>query len=631
MTKEQQEELEYQMRQLYPVGPPNAYDVELSMQEREAYDIANYNRIDQAENAKALGTDVQSLFGDSGISNITNFQQIGSDGVITSKEKYSYDNGDSKETISKKGSEVFDGNEMNGSSIAGMHDYTNSDAEKFIPNDETTHMMPNGDLMPGATHGAGDSSDTLTDEEFETGKNAFINMLTYKPPEESSSKGVFTIGDDGNFALNEDSGKFKTTEIKITKVTPADFDKDGNLIKFPVVKYEDGSEIESATGIDLTTATTNLKNNNGEAEPGSQEDMVAAIAEDSEHNTVEALEILQKELAEHKFSPELMAAAYEEFLKEAGYIENVDERLYKAIIGAAGAAMMGADIGDAIAYGFGAQEKARQIEMAEKQVKSEQLFDILKEYGAYMDDEAWNGALETLGLSPDDSMVGHLSLGRDAMRKDNNSQASSAYTDKLHKVKKDLFEKIYQERTAGGEPGNLLSAVEFNHMFDAVAKQFSDSGNPEGIFEAEGQLLEAYGQWERYQSNYKKDKENREKSFLKFWHWDIFNDEVPNITTPMVFYEGLSGLIDGGGANILPLDPKKEDYALATMALSYLKGMVPGYEENQKTQMEIFNTWSKTTKGVSGADYNTLAEYPKYFASQVYKMLDARNKEMLAK
>ena len=155
-----------------------------------------------------------------------------------------------------------------------------------------------------------------------------------------------------------------------------------------------------------------------------------------------------------------------------------------------------------------------------------------------------------------------------------------------------------------------------------------------GIFEAEGRLLTAFTQWHKYNNTWKLDREKQEnKSKLKPWTW-FGNDPLPKITTPMVFWEGLHGLVDGSGANLVPLDPETQplQYYQATMGLFLLDAVEPtdtteGYQKNLEIQKDIHNRWVKEERETAGSNFKE--NYPGYFFAEVYKLMDAKHKEML--
>jgi len=266
--------------------------------------------------------------------------------------------------------------------------------------------------------------------------------------------------------------------------------------------------------------------------------------------------------------------------------------------------------------------------------------ELLKEYGPYMDDNMWNAAISD--LFPDgaknNTVLDFMTMGRKSMKDSESAAAEVTYIDGMIALEKELFAMIYQERGADGEGGNLSEATEFTTMFYQVADQMKRAMKPGDSLSsvstkmnlAKDRLLGAYGQWEnynRYQAGNVEDVEA--KAFYKPWTW--FTEKLPAITTPMVFFEGMHGLIDGGGANVIPLDPEKKpmQYQKATLALYFLKGLESDYQKNQEIQKDIYKKWSKEEKG-QGGSFNSIDNYPDYFYAEVYKMFNARNKKLLS-
>ena len=440
-------------------------------------------------------------------------------------------------------------------------------------------------------------------------EDPYPNFTLYPGNEDSNfdSNTVYDMGvsDDGPF---------------INSIEPASFDKDGNLIKFPEITTNDGNTTESSTLPDYKDPF-----NDPEAEA-----QIETIAADSTHGSAKALKALQEELDNHKFSPELMAQDYKQFLEEAGYIKDVDGQLYKSLIGVASALVMGYDVGEAITYGFGAQVEAQKLAKEEQDAKNDQMMDLLKEYGPNMTDDMWDAAIAELGANPNDSTLKFLTLGRDATRKSANAAAELTYIDKMVKLEKELYSLI------DNEFNSLEETAEFTTMFNAVATQMRNSKRPgESLDEVaakmtltKDRLIGAYGQWENYSKNVA-GRPSGDRSLIKPWTW--FKEKLPEITTPMVFFEGMHGLIDGAGGNLIPLDPenKPEQYAKATLALHFLDGLEKDFQKNQIIQKDIFKKWSKKEKG-QGGKFNNLDNYPDYFYAEVYKMFNARNQRLLA-
>jgi len=440
-------------------------------------------------------------------------------------------------------------------------------------------------------------------------EDPYPNFTLYPGNEDSNfdSNTVYDMGvsDDGPF---------------INSIEPASFDEDGNLIKFPEITTEDGNTTESQT-------LPNYKDPFNDLEAEAQ---IETIAADSTHGSAKALKALQEELDNHKFSPELMAQDYKQFLEEAGYIKDVDGQLYKSLIGVASALVMGYDVGEAITYGFGAQVEAQKLAKEEQDAKNDQMMDLLKEYGPNMTDDMWDAAIAELGANPNDSTLKFLTLGRDATRKSANAAAELTYIDKMVKLEKELYSLI------DNEFNSLEETAEFTTMFNAVATQMRNSKRPgESLDEVaakmtltKDRLIGAYGQWENYSKNVA-GRPSGDRSLIKPWTW--FKEKLPEITTPMVFFEGMHGLIDGAGGNLIPLDPenKPEQYAKATLALHFLDGLEKDFQKNQIIQKDIFKKWSKEEKG-QGGKFNNLDNYPDYFYAEVYKMFNARNQRLLA-
>ena len=563
------------LNEMVPAGPPNAYSL-LPLQEQEKYDIANYNRNSKKEEMEALG--------------------------MTLSEMY-------PTTVN-----LTDNNLVPGF-IAGQLDGTNN--TDFVPYTDTRNEN--------------DAIEAYKAEKaYEAGQN-WLDALKAGVIEDfggdSSSKAIFDIATDDNgkikFNLTDEKEtleNFQSPEITIKKIEPAGFDENGNLIKFPEITTEDGNTTESST----------LPNYSDPAKDPEAEAQIETIAADSTHNSAKALKALQEELNNHKFSPELMAQDYKQFLEEAGYIKDVDEQLYKSLIGVASALVMGYDVGEAITYGFGAQVEAQRLAKEEQDAKNDQMMDLLKEYGPNMTDDMWDAAIAELGANPNDSTLKFLTMGRDAARKSANAAAELSYIEKMVKLEKELYSLI------DNEFNSLEETAEFTTMFNAVATQMRNSKKPgESLDEvaakmalAKDRLIGAYGQWENYSKNVA-GRPSSDRSLIKPWTW--FKEKLPEITTPMVFFEGMHGLIDGSGANLIPLDPenKPEQYAKATLALHFLDGLEKDFQKNQIIQKDIFKKWSKEEKG-QGGKFNNLDNYPDYFYAEVYKMFNARNQRLLA-
>lgn len=446
-------------------------------------------------------------------------------------------------------------------------------------------------------------------------EDPYSDSTLYPGNEDASfdSNTVYNMGvsDDGSFVYSN-----------ISSIEPADFDEDGNLTKFPKITTEDGDTKESS----------NLPNYNDPANDPEAEAQIEIIAADKTHNSATALKTLQEELNNHKFSPQLMAQDYKQFLEEAGYIKDVDEQLYKSLIGVASALVMGYDVGEAITYGFGAQVEAQRLAKEEQDAKNDQMMDLLKEYGPNMTDDMWNASIAELGANTNDPALKFLTMGREATRKTENAAAELSYVEEIYKLEKELFNLIHRE----GDNNNTIEAAEFTDMFYAVADQMEISRKPGESLDtvlskmklAKSRLIGAYGQWENYSKNIA-GKPSSERSAWKPWTW--FKEKLPEITTPMVFFEGMHGLIDGGGANIIPLDPenKPEQYAKSTLALYFLDGLEKDFQKKQEIQKDIFNKWSKEEKG-KGGSFDSIDNYPDYFYAEIYKMINERNKQILS-
>ena len=375
--------------------------------------------------------------------------------------------------------------------------------------------------------------------------------------------------------------------------------------------------------IDLNKATIEVIESNYETEAGISKPKIKegsvgaavnAVTKDKE--VLSALEVLQEKVDSYRKSPELIAAELEQFLTEAGYLKDVSEDLYKGAVMFATSIAMGSNLGQAMSASFGQLALEDEAELERNQANKDRMFDLLKTNGKYMTPASWNSALKSMNLTPQDEE--YFRMLRESIQNEATETASVEFLEKVQEFDDALIEMIHVKT---GDNANTADMFEVKSMQQEVLKKLTESGRREQYFTntTQGALAEAYTEWNKY----KDMPADKEGSWWQFWKW--FGEGDKMILDPIVFYDGMQGLIGADGiSSDIVIDPDNEHYEHALIGKQYLKVM----HGNNATKMaeeqaDIYNQWFKEEFQKSGSKFKNREDYLFYFATEVKERLKA--------
>ena len=401
------------------------------------------------------------------------------------------------------------------------------------------------------------------------------------------------------------------------KVIPPIFDmgEEYRLAAFGTSEIN-GKEIKTQD-VDLNKATEKVitnKNNGGSEEKGSVGEAVKAVTENKE--VLSALEVLQEKVDSYRKSPELIAAELEQFLTEAGYLKDVSEDLYKGAVMFATSIAMGSNLGQAMSASFGQLALEDEAELERNQANKDRMFDLLKTNGKYMTSASWNSALKSMNLTPQDEE--YFRMLRESIQNEATETASVEFLEKVQEFDDALIEMIHVKT---GDNANTADMFEVATMQQEVLRKLTESGNRNQYFSNTTQkaMVDSYTEWVKY----KDMPADNDSAWWKFWDWFEEGDKM--ILDPIVFYDGMQGLIGADGISPdIVISKDSPHYEHALIGKQYLKVM----HGNNATKMaeeqaDIYNQWFKEEFQKSGSLFKNKEDYLFYFATEVKKRLKA--------
>jgi hypothetical protein len=424
----------------------------------------------------------------------------------------------------------------------------------------------------------------------------------------------------------EELGVTTTTSLankKLDDVTPPKFSSDDSglvgykLDAFPTVKI-DGKD-ETITGKDTDAIDLNkivnsiIKNPNHETTKGSVGSAVKKVIQDEEALT--ALQILQDKVDSYVKSPELIATELDQFMRESGYLVDVDAELHKGVMMFAAAIAMGSNLSQAMSASFGQLAYEDEQQQIQDQANKDRMMDLLKTNGKFMTPASWKAALDSMPLSKNDK--NYLDILQQTSSAEATETAAAEYLGKVQKFEKELVEMVHI-KTGDGKNTSRIPA--FREMMHQVNIQMTQAGRSKEFLGSitQNELLEAFTDWEDYLAQ----PAEKESAWWAIWDW--FDTPTKKILDPIVFYEGNQGLIGESGSPSIPIDKEDPHYEYILIAQQY-NGLMNQNDQDKMDaeESDIYNQWFKEEKGKGGA-FSDVSNYPYYFAVEIKKRLRER-------
>jgi len=385
------------------------------------------------------------------------------------------------------------------------------------------------------------------------------------------------------------------------------------LEAFPTVVLDgEKTDITGDGTVDISAVAMSVLD--PESKVGDKEGTVGSAVKKvtKDKDVLSALEILQAKVDSYQKSPELIAAELEQFMTEAGYLEDVDQELHKGAMMFAVAIAMGANLSQAMSASYGQLAYEDEQQQIVDQANKDRMMDLLKTNGKYMNKASWKSALDGMNLSQKDQ--DYLDVLYQTSNAEATETAAATYLESVQDLEKELLELVHIKT---GDGKNTDRMPEFLDMVHSINVQMSKAGNSKQFLTGptKTQLVEAYTDWEKYLA------QPAEKTAAWWKIWDWFGTPAKKILDPIVFYEGNQGLIGAAGTPSIPIDKDDPNYEYILIAQQY-NGIMHNSDRDKMDaeELSIYNQWFKEVKGKGGA-FNDLDKYPYYFAVEIKERL----------
>ena len=432
-------------------------------------------------------------------------------------------------------------------------------------NASDTHVMPDGTVMAGATHGEdmeGDSSQTNSLFSDSRLFGDWFDPANYNLVDKLNLGGKLNLDidrlDRTNDEIRSDNAKIKAdNEMQVTD-SQSVFDNENELVETSKgIENEDFEVVEGVTKTDIDTLASN---------PDATE-MLWEFEDDLE--AADGDEVATE-------------VALQDISEGISLFEDDNPQLAKSIYAMIAAMLMGQSFGDAMATGFGVMEEAAMKEDADTKTKNAELVGMLMENPEYMDSEDFLDSLRELGISEKD--LPYYQKVYQAKKLKTNSTSASAWVAKQITAK----DKIKSDLISDENTGHI---DEFQRMIAHIeAKQ--DPNDPNTWFD----FSDASQNWAIYeaQTNFERAKKKA-----------IEDGDDSMVLEPVIYYENLFGLIDGNGDNSIVVSESSENQILQAMAKNSLRNVYGNSDAAEKAEMKISAAWysEPLNKGKSNDEY----------------------------
>ena len=493
-------------------------------------------------------------------------------------------------------------------------------AESIFEQQET-HTMPDGTVMPGKTHGEPLSGASDRDKdglggsyfkdgptnpsEFETlGMNSSIEGQIFSAKnaaEEKENRALMLakIAEESNNSELAATAETLLEEAVLEKMTPAQredkrqndmidkiaADSDAAYLAKQTAAEVVGSEIVDENIDSFTTETTTSERETIEKVPGATEEITK----------------LEEELKALENNPAAKNEAYKNFLRKIGFLKPYKEELWSALFSAAAGVMMGQSFTQAIANSFGRAQLTKEKEEADLKERNDNMLKSLMDNSQYMTPTTFSSLLNQYGVSG--SERNYYNAIFNSQKAELASTAAAAYsTAEIGTANNALWDdiKMYGELDRTGSHGKYMQ------MMGAIQEKYSDMGfdvrEPGWAYVVSNAMTDFWRHSDEWDESGAKDSDGR-------------------IMLPIVFFNNAMGLYDSQSESMIPISKNdKVLFAAVGQAKMIINTMYKDRNERKNIEMGIHKEWVTKFMG-RGGTYST--NYPLYYKDQIMTNLKA--------
>jgi len=485
------------------------------------------------------------------------------------------------------------------------------------PYGERTHTMPDGTVMPGATHNQHknkklkpyeplpfEGGPMHPSEKEVLGMNSSIEGQIYaaeQAADEAKSRALMLakIAEETGDADLAATAEVMLEEALFDEMTPSQKeDKRQNDMIDKIATESDaasqakqaaaevvGSEIVDENAESFTTETTEEERETIESVPGATEEITK----------------LEEELKALENNPAAKNEAYKNYLRKIGFLKPYKEDLWQALFSAGAGVMMGQSFTQAIANSFGRAQLTKEKEEADLRERNDKMLKSLMENSQYMTPTTFSSLLNQYGVSGDER--NYYNAIFNSQKAELASTAAAAYgTAEIGKANNAVWDdiKMYGEKDRTGSHGKYMQ------MMGAIQEEYSDMGfdirEPGWTYVVSNAMTDFWRHSDEWEESGAKDSDGR-------------------IMLPIVFFNNAMGLYDSQSESMIPIAQNdKVLFAAVGQAKMIINTMYKDRNERKDIEMGIHKEWVTKFMG-RGGTYST--NYPLYYKDQVMTNLTA--------
>jgi len=303
---------------------------------------------------------------------------------------------------------------------------------------------------------------------------------------------------------------------------------------------------------------------------------------------------LEKELKDLEGNPLLQNQAYQQYLREIGYIKPYKEELWEALFSVGAGLMMGQSLRGAVADSFGRAQLLKEKEAAEKKERDKEMLKSMMDNSKYMNPTVFTSLLNQFGIDGYERDMYEAIYT--SQKNELLSEEAAAYgTAEIGAANNALWDDIkgYGEKDRTGSHGlffHMMNEISIDSQYQKMGFDIRDPG------------------WTYVVS----------QAMTDFWAYqdsDEYEDADTRIMFPMTFFNNAMGLVDSDGKNTIILsqdDP--ELLARVGQAKMIVNVQYPDRNKRMDIEIGIHKEWVTKFAG-KGGKYS--GNYPLYFADQV--------------
>ena len=357
-----------------------------------------------------------------------------------------------------------------------------------------THTMPDGTVMPGATH----RDNTLRGEEsaesiFEQGAG---EMSPYQREYESSEVRAYPkLRYDAEGAVSREDNQVREEIFfrdDIDNMSPYQREYEssgvsgsGELVERGELKAE--SIFEQGAN-EMEYAGDGVATGSGDLAPRGEEIAEGLFAEDIKNiadkpAAIAPLQELEEDIKAANGDDSLIAAAGQEFMDGISELADYDPQLVKSMFAMAAAMMMGSSFGDAMATGFGVMEEAAMAEEAETKARTDEVVDMLILNAADINDATFWATLEEFNLSDEqkESIARKWDLSKGISNVKQFKLKQAEVFQKIHDYGKEMT-SLFTNKDNVGDVGPKIDT-----FLTYAGEQLKNQANPAYVFDGKNE------------------------------------------------------------------------------------------------------------------------------------------------